>query len=332
MKKLQVSFTGVFLFFCVSVWGSEVLIASVYQYSPDGMEIRRKEITEDLYRTIRKSDERGLVELARLKSSEIPKSVLDAASVSGKAGCGYLLYGFLKISEVSLDLEIKLYDRESGKIARTFYSKTGVEDYGELVTTMSERIINYFYGVYGVERREREENTEHGVISVSSGAGYWIAAGPWADALAGIGAVYAGCTITPVRPLFTYDIYGFSLSYGMVFEYLPGMSREEYEPAFLHTVEAGFSAELEAVWYERNKVFLNVSVKTDISILVQERKYAGTNAERSVSPVVSFGAGYEYLLENSGYGIGFVLNLASVLYDPVLYRFSPSVYVRYRVR
>ncbi len=330
--SLQICITAAFLFICGSAWSLEVLIAPVYQYSPEGKKIMRKEITEDLYRTIRRSDERGLIKLTRLKSSEIPKSVLEAASLSEEEGCGYLLYGFLKITDRSYDLEVKLYDRDAGRIAKIFYSKTGVDDYEELVETMSDRIVGYLYKVYGVERREKEAETEYGVIRITTGAGYWVPIGEWSEVITGIGTVYFGCSITPTDPLFTIDILKFSVSYGVVVEYIPGMSREGYEDFFLHTIAAGIPVELSALWHERNIVFLQVLAGIDTGILVQQRKYDDTVTERSGAFLVSAGAGYEYMFGGSGYRAGIMVGFDIPLYDSVQYRLSPSVYVRYKVR
>ncbi len=330
MKKYILLLSGFFL--CMHLWSLQISLAPLYQYRPDGGTFPLTDVTEKLYRSLLQADAGGLAIFSIVKTSGPPKSILDAARLSEKENKAYLLYGFLKVTSGYYDFEVKLYDRKAGRIQKVFYAKDSIEGYETLIDTMSDRIIGYFNKILGVTNRKREAEKEHEVFDVETTAGYWIPFNPWAQSLMGLASVSVSGGFTPVEPLFTRDIFAFSLRYGISLNYSPGMNREGYESFFLHTMRFGFPVRFSILWHERNKAMLQVSPELQVDILVQDRLYADTVVEKSAAFSLSGALGYEYLFSGRRVSLGSTLEFHAAFYTAVLFSLEPSLYVRYRFK
>ncbi len=319
-------------FLIIPAWGLDVSMADLFQYSPDGSPYRTVNITEDLFKGLRKQDKTGILSLSRVRSTHSPKSILDAARLSEKGNKAYLLYGFLKVTSGYYDFEVKLYDRKAGRIQKVFYAKDSIDGYETLIDAMSDRIIGYFNKILGVTRRKREAEKEYEVFDVETIVGYWIPFDPWSQFLTGLASVSVSGGFTPVEPLFTRDIFAFSLRYGISLNYSPGMNREGYESFFLHTLRFGFPVRISAIWHERNKVMLQVSPELQVDILVQDRLYTDTVVEKSTAFSLSGALGYEYLFSGKRVSLGAALAFHTAFYTAVLFSLEPSLYVKYRFK
>ncbi len=327
-KKLLISI--VYAFMAVSAWSFDLSLANLYQYSPDGKTFTEKNITGDLFKSLRETDKEGILYLSGTKSTAIPKSILDTALLSEAENSDFILYGFLKVTGNYYDFEVKLYDRVEGEIKTIFYAKNTTSDYDELVRTMSMRIVTYFYKTLGVTKRIEEESKESGVIDIESGLGYWIPFDPLAESLIGLVSVHLSSSLTPMDPLFKWDIFTFALSYGIGGDYSLGMSREGFESYFLHSVRAGFPVTLSAIWHYRNKIILQIVPELQLDILVQDRLYESVVREKSAAFSLSASLGYEYLFTEKRLSLGFATRLHTAFYENILFSIEPTFYCRYR--
>ncbi len=329
-KTKRAYFVLLSIFLSVQVWSFELALADIYQYSPDGESFTVKTITEDLYKSLRKTDREGVLSLSEIKGGGIPKSILDAAALSERKNLNYLLYGFLKVTESSYDFEVKLYDREAGEIQKVFYAKESLDNYGDLVETMSRRITGYLYKTLGVTRRKEAAEKERGVMDIESGLGWWIPFNPWAEVLMGLGSFHVSGNLTPLSPLFTWDIYGFTPGYGISLEYAPGMNREGYESSFFHTIRFGFPVTLSVLWHYRNRVNLQLAPELQVDVLVQDRLYGSVVNKTSAAFSLGISAGYEYLFTGSRFSAGFAVRFHTAFYKTPLFSAEPCFYGRYR--
>lgn len=327
-KKLLFLAVGVLL--SIRVWSFDVTLANLYQYNPEGDSFKGRNITEDLFKSLKLTDEVGLLTISRIKDKSIPKSILDAAQLSETENRDYILYGFLKVTGNYYDFEVKLFDRKGGSIKTVFYAKNSISDYGDLITTMSNRIISYFYKSHGVKRRKSEAKKEYGVIDIETGMGYWFPFNPWGESLLGLVSFHVSSGLTPVDPLFTWDIFKFALEYGISLDYSPGMNRESFESYFLHSLRMGFPVTLSALWYYRNKIILQITPELQLDILLQDRLYGSMVGEKSAAFSLSGTLGYEYIFEGKRYSAGGEVRFHAAFYSSVLFTLEPALYVRYR--
>jgi len=330
MRIKNLLITIIYISLAFSVWSFDLGLANIYQYSSNGNEITKKDITGDLFKSLRKIDKEGILSLSRTKSKDIPKSILDTAGLSESENIDFILYGFLKVTGNYYDFEVKLYDREAGGIKTVFYAKNISSGYNELVQTMSDRTIAYFYKTLGVTRRKVEEKKERGIIDLESGLGYWIPFDPWAESLMGLVSVHLSSSLTPVDPLFTWDIFSFALSYGIGSDYLLGMNKEGFESYVLHSIGFGFPVTFSALWHYRNKIILQISPLLQMDILIQDRLYGSLVTEKSAAFSLSTSIGYEYLFTDKRFSIGFLARLHTAFYKNILFSLEPSFYCRYR--
>jgi len=328
IKNLLISI--IYISLTISIWSFDLSLANLYQYSPNGNEIKKKDITGDLFNSLRKTDKEGILSLSRSKSKDIPKSILDTAGLSESENRDFLLYGFLKISKNYYDFEVKLYDREAGGIKTVFYAKNISSGYNELVQTMSDRIIAYFYKTLGVTRRMVEEEKERGVIDLESGIGYWIPFDPWAESLIGIAAFHVSSSLIPVDSLFEWDIFTFTLGYGLGLNYSLGMNKEGFEGYVLHSIGFGLPVSFSALWHYRNKIIFQIAPELQVDILTQDRLYGSLVTEKSAAFSLSTSIGYEYLFIRQRLSLGFLTRFHTAFYNNILFSIEPSFYCRYR--
>lgn len=330
MRYKKLFATIIFFSLGFSIWSFDLVLANLYQYSPNGDEFTNIDITEDLYKSIRAADKEGLISLSRTRSKDTPKSILDAAILSEAEKSNFILYGFLKVSENYYDFEVKLYDWVAGEIKTVFYTKNSTLGYTELVQTMSDRIVTYLYKTLGVTRRKVIEKQEHGVIDIEGGLGYWIPFDPWAESLMGLVSIHLSSSLTPVDPLFEWDIFTFAFSYGIGLDYSLGLNKEGFESYSLHSIRMGFPVSISALWHLRNKLILQLSPELQFDILHQDRLYGSMVNEKSTAFSLSASIGYEYLFPDKQFSLGFSSRFHTAFYTKILFSVEPTFYYRYR--
>ncbi|MCK5672514.1 MAG: hypothetical protein KAH95_04015 [Spirochaetales bacterium] len=329
MVNLKYILSIMYFAITVFIWSFDLSLANLYQYSPDGDEFPEIDITKDLFEVLRKTDTDGILSLSWTKNRGIPKSILDAATLTEEENSDFMLYGFLKVTGNYYDFEVKLYDRVAGEIKTVFYSKNTSSGYAELIQTMSERIITYFYKILGVTSRKVEEETERGVIDIEGGLGYWIPFYPWAESLMGLAAVHFSSSLTPVDSLFEWDIFTFALSYGIGMDYSLGMNKEGFESYSIHSIRMGFPVSLSAKWHYRNKVVLQIAPELQLDLLYQDRLYGSVVGEKSTVFSLSTSIGYEYFFTEKRLSLGFSTRIHTAFYKNILFSIEPSFYGRY---
>ena len=328
IKKLLISI--IYISLTIYVWSFDLSLANLYQYSPNGNEFNEKNIAKDLFKSLREADIEGLLSLSRTKSKDIPKSILDTAGICESENSDFILYGFLKATGNYYDFEVKLYDREASEIKTVFYAKNTTLGYEELVQTMSERIVIYFYKTLGVTSRKVEEETERGVIDIEGGLGYWIPFYPWAESLMSLVSIHLSSSLTPTDSLFKWDIFTFALGYGFGLDYSLGMNKEGFESYSLHSIRMGFPVSLSAIWHYRNKLVLQIAPELQLDLLYQDRLYGSVVGEKSTVFSLSSSIGYEYLFIEKRFSLGFAARLHTAFYKNILLTVEPSFYCRYR--
>jgi hypothetical protein len=330
MSDKELSLSILILFLSISIWSFDLNLANLYQYSSDGDSFTERDITKDLFKSLRKADKEGILLFLRTKSKDIPKSILDTAAMCEAENRDFILYGFLKITDNYYDFEVKLYDRKAGEIKTVFYAKNNISGYYDLVQTMSEKIIAYFYNTFGVIKRKSKEENEFGIINIESGLGYWIPFDPWAESLMGLVSVHISGSLTPVDPLFEWDIFAFALGYGIGLDYSLGMNKEGFESYSIHLLRMGFPVSLSGIWHSRNKIILQIAPELQLDILFQDRLYGSMVCEKSAVFSLSTSIGYEFLFPDKRFSLGFISRFHTVFYTPILFSVEPSLYYRYR--
>ncbi len=329
MRKRASVFILFCLFFSLNIWSFDLGIARIYQYSPEGAEFEERDITGDLFNKVRESDRNGVLDLVMIRKRFIPKSILDAAVVSETENIDFLLYGFLKVTGNYHDFEIKLYDRKAGEIKNIFYAKNNTSGYEELIQTIADRILFYFYKTLGTARRNGEAEKEYGVIDIEFGTGYWIPFKPWSDTLSGLVAVHTSFGLTPVNPLFRWDIFRFSLGYGIGLDYSLGMNRDGFESYTFHSGRVGFPVTLSVWWHRVNRVVLGIAPLLQVDFLLQDRLYWRQVSKISSAFSLSALLGYEYVFPESRSSLGISLRFNTAFYTNILFTADSSLYYRY---
>lgn len=330
MRVKKILIFMIYISLTTFVWSFDLSIANLYQYSPEGNTFTERDITKDLLQSLRVADKEGILSLYFIKSKDIPKSVLDTATLSEAENINFILYGFLKVTGNYFDFEVKFYDREAGGLQTIFYAKNTTTDYDELVQTMSARIIRYFNKTLGVTKRKREEEKEFGIIDIESGLGYWIPFDTWAETLMGLGTFHLSSSLTPVDPLFSWDIFSFALGYGLSLDYAPGMNREGYESFFMHIIRFGFPITFSTIWHFRNRILLQIAPELQFDILVQDRLHAETIVKKSAAFSLSGALGYEYIFTKKRFSLGGLVRFHTAFYTNIFFTIEPAFYCRYR--
>lgn len=316
--------------FSMNLWSLEISLAPLYQYSPEGKAFLSTDITEDLYRLLNNKNAGGGVSFQIIKSEKPPSSILEAASLCTERGKDFLLYGFLKVTEMTYDLEVKLYDKDAGRLQKVFYARNSTDGYKSLAETMAERITVYLDKTFATSGQNRKQEIINGTVDLECGMGYWIPFDPWGIPLAGLGSFYFGGGVTPVEPLFSAGSYAFALRYGAELVYSAGINREGYESFFLHSIGFTIPVGLSAFWNLHNKLIFQISPGLQADVLIQDRLYAERAVEKSAAPTLSVLLGYGYLFPGRRVSLFSSVRFNTVFYTPPLFSAVSSLSIRYR--
>jgi hypothetical protein len=312
----------------------EICIAPIVQFEAGSDLEAETNISKDLYRLIKISDESGALKIVLLNKKEvgIPKSILDASEICEFQSIKFLIYGYLKKTENYYDAELKIYDHQRHEIREVFYAKDTLTNYKDLLDLLSGKLVDYFYNTLGFAPPEEKKEKETGYMSLDFGVGYWTPFGVWLDSLAGLISTDLSVKLTPVNPLFKLYFCSFFLRYGLNLSYCLGMNRPGYESYFLHTIKLRTPIDICAEWKQHNIAFFSIAPMFQIDLLVQDRLYDEIYKEQSAVMGISIAFGYEYLFENNKFVLGLINRIDAAFYSDLFVSVHPTIYGMYRFK
>lgn len=266
-------------------------------------------------------------------TSNSVRSLLDAIRISEENRYGYLVYGFVRIQDLSYSLELKLYDAEKREVSEYFFSSDSLDRYERLIQSVGHNIAHYFNETLGFVPETGSSGLRNRVQMPIS-LGYYAYVDPrWGSYTVGVGRGRLGVRFIPADPLFSLFKRRALFRFGLDVGYSLGLSQPDYESSVLHTISFDIPIELilDIGGTRGTHIFsrgvhiagLAVSPGLFVDILVQDRKYAEVVSTSSLSSGGSLAVLYAYAVSDH-VSLGLSNALSIIAYKPIQVKYSPS--------
>lgn len=259
-----------------------------------------------------------------------PRSLLEALRLADSRGYPYLVYGYMRRTDETLALELKLADRAARTIAAIFFSGDSSDRYERLVDDMDAKIASYFEESLGLARSG--ETTVRGrTWSIPVAVGWWgPGTSPWSGALSGLVHAEIGVLLRPRMRERGKGLKARRLGAGTDLEYSLGTSVPGVEEAMLHGVAWRFYADWEADLGEFGRLGASAGPFLRADILAQSRKYQGPYVDAAA--VLGVGGRVRYAWRLSGRAsMGLCLGVDLAFYAEPLLVLSTALRTEFRV-
>ncbi len=231
---------SILFFMLYSVAADTVYIAPVVCYTADN---RKKEQLENPNEIIGKALDRyllgGLIKFRVLGEKEYGNiaSVTDAARVCTVSENRYVIYGYIRLSEVSWTGELRLYDHTESKVVQNFFAADDIEHYDRFLSVFVERIVAYFNVFLGLEKDDRTlKSLRPFEIRLPFGISYWSPIeGGWNERLLGIVGSDIGVEFFPKMKKFLWRDMSVEFSFTVMSGYKFGIGNPSAYKAGYHS-------------------------------------------------------------------------------------------------
>jgi len=318
------------LFLAFEASALEVYLAPLaFEDDSDGREAPASSLEADLLGALQQAGLGEAVLLRQTSSSPTPRSLLEAMHLCEKGGYAFLLYGYLKRTAYAYSMELKLLDRERGRIAAQFFASDDSAHYERLIQDTAAKVKDYFRVEMGLEQPRTVEDPRRNLVYFSLCLGYWTPlGGEWDRVVAGVVSAGLAVRFVPTDPLFTLWSRRGHLELGLEAEYGLGMNEPGYESFFLHAVRIRIPLAALLELPAGHAAGLGIGLLVEIDTAVQDRLYAPLFTDSTIIPGGFVKLLYRYALsERVSLGVTALFEVAA--YAPALFIFSPQVAVSF---
>ncbi|MBP5402880.1 MAG: hypothetical protein J6Y36_06965 [Treponema sp.] len=222
------------------VFAETVSIAEIIIYDSQGKDVSiLRNPEKDLQSSLSHLWFNGLIDfdVATKKSVGPVASSLDALKACNKLGRQFIIYGYMKKSDVNYYLELKLYNVEEKKVVTQFFASDGIENYDRMIADVTTKIEVYFKELYDIKtEEERQEEYQPLELALPMSLNYWVPLHEdWAERLYGIVGINAGIDFYPEFKVYYLDNKMINFSLRAEFAYKYGMGNPNFYPINLHS-------------------------------------------------------------------------------------------------
>jgi hypothetical protein len=281
--------------------GIVLLSPSVESADEDASIPSSAELGGGLATALKEKDLRGAFSFAKDDSfGGRPLSSIDVFGYSERTGATYALYGRARFTADFVEMEISLFDKESGGKRKSFYAKGERADLDDVIGEIAGKTVAFLYGIMGVAEDASKVTTRLFVPIRIEG---WIPS-TWGDALVGTARLESGFLFETALPSLstldfaTYFRIGASFSYGV------GMNTPGHPAAFEHDFRIGLPLEYYFSFEGGNRIGLTIEPLMDIGLYAVAIPYDDPLLLVSTAPGVSASLWYDFAFSKDGSSIG----------------------------
>jgi len=313
-------------------WGMDVYVAPVAMIVGASAEDEsRRNVASDLWTALGKQYLAPPLRLRRVKGTAAPRSLLEALRLCQRDGLPYLVYGYVRKTDLSYTAELKLVDGATKGIQQVFIASDAPDRYDRLVEELAGKLASYFTDELGFSRYDPERGVRRNLWSGSAALGYWSpAGGAWDEALAGILAVDAGVRLTPKYPSFVAKSRPWYVSAEGAVGYALGMNEADKEASLLHSAILRFGASLSVEPSPRYRIAVGAGPAFRFDVVVQSQKYGETTTSLSAVPAAYAALLWAYRLSER-LDLEAELLLEDAWYRTPLVTVSPRIGIAYKI-
>jgi len=311
-------------------WGMEVYLAPISTVTDPGIETVREEKAERVI-----LDGLGSYHVAPplefnlVGGAKAPKTMIDAMLLCQQGDYEYLLYGYVRLGELSYSAELKLLDREAGTVVQTFFSADSPGHYRRLLEDLTDKIARYFLSDLGFGTIDPEAEVVRNLWALSFAAGYWSPlGGAWDEALGGIVTAEAGASLIPKSPTFIRKSSPWDMAIRGMLAYEMGVNEPGNEDAFLNSCLFRLGATVGTEISSRSRIAFGAGPSFRIDVVSLARKYADVTTGVTAVPAAFMLFEYEYALTDR-IGLDLSLILDDAFYSTPMISLSPRVGISY---
>jgi hypothetical protein len=293
-------------------------------------DIPNLELIDELNKRLMDEDPGALIQYKMIKGGSRVFSIFEASAVAENQNLDIVMFGFAEYTKEFVEIEYILYDHNSRRALKTFFSKTAIEDEAIAISFLAQQVNDYLYESLNFNRNNSTDKVELALLVPYSGLSSLAFTGDVGSKLVGIAQLHGGLVLQPFQP-FQRDTYGyryvrtgFGLSYGI------SINSPNMTSSILHGTNISIFADTVYRYLGQHNFILGLGVDAVIDVFYQNPAY--DQSETFVSSTISTNArvGYELLFnESSESGLGFMFIGTGTWYSSPIYSLSFAINYRW---
>ena len=278
----RVFFAVSILFFMLWKAGADtVYIAPIVCYTADN---RKEEQLENPNEIIEKALNRylfgGLIKFEALSENDYGNvaSVTDAARICTVSENRYVIYGYIRLNDVSWTGELRLYDHTENKVVQNFFAADDIEHYDRFLSVFVDRIVAYFNVFLGFEKDDRTlKSLRPFEIRLPFGLSYWSPIeGDWNERLLGIVGCDIGVEFFPRMKKFLWRDMSVEFSFAVTVGYKLGIGNPSAYKGGYHAFSISSPLMCYLCIHDPHSIYIGFGPMYELDILAVDKKYEKT--------------------------------------------------------
>ncbi len=303
MKKKFLLGLLVYLF-AGCVFAETISIAEIIIYDSQGKDVSIFRNPEnDIQKNLSHLWFNGLIDfdVATKKTVGPVASSLDALKACNKLGRQFIIYGYMKQTDVNYYVELKLYNVEEKKVIAQFFGSDDIKNYDRMIADVTTKIEKYLKELYDIKtEEERQEEYQSLELAIPMSLNYWAPLhNEWPEKLYGIAGINGGIDFYPEFKVYYLNNKMINFSLRAEFAYKYGMGNPNYYPINLHTLSITTFSMFNVHFNDTHSCSFGLGPVYELDIYQITKKYEDSTVNLQNQFGIGLLAGYYYKLNDN---------------------------------
>ncbi|HHU37649.1 MAG TPA: hypothetical protein GXZ47_10565 [Treponema sp.] len=260
-----------------------------------------------------------------------PASFLDAIRLGNELGTDYLLYGYIKTTDYSWAIELKLLDVNDSRVKHIFYASDDKTKYDRMISDVAEKIVLYIMDKFHVSIEGISKDSREMLFNIPFSIGYWTyTSGIWNSTITGTGSATIGLEFIPVDRLFLFHGDVWFLSFGLMLNFRYGMGDPSHYEASIHSVTVELPVALYRQWNPRSTLFFGIVPMYTMDFMTYAPRNSGSESFFESAMGIKLRPGIRFRAFQK-MDMTFTVDFGLRFYDPLQPSIEPSLGIVYNL-
>jgi hypothetical protein len=300
----------IFLFFIsISSWCITIAVAPFNVYAEgETVQITDMEKTSSnfVYQFLSKERYAKLIKFVDVsEKKDVPSFVVktekEADELCIYLGCDYLVFGYVKKTNLYYDVELRIYNFEKKEVVGIVYDRHETNDFLFMIKELSAKTSSKIMEITKTQKEATKKQTKFylsNYIGVYNAVGYWIPFPDWWTVETGIVSGETGIKVVRLPSLYTNKNLAINLRPGLVFSYSFGLNKTGFLETYYHQFLFKFPIDFNLMLFnEKIGVITGFGVQVQFDFMYQLSKYRDPLTNQSVAFSMFASTGFEYWID-----------------------------------
>jgi hypothetical protein len=232
----------------------------------------------------------------------IVKTENEADQLSIFLGCDYLIFGYVKKTNLYYDVELRIYSFEKKEVVGIVYDRHETNDFLFMIKELSSKTSSKIMEITKTQKEETKKPEKFylsNYIGIYNAVGYWIPFPEYWNAMTGIVSGETGIKVVRIPVLYSYkSLFQLTIRPGFTFSYAFAMNKPEIIEDYYHSFLFKFPVDLCFKFHDETiGAYIGTGAAVQFDFIYQKPPYKDVNVKTSVAFSIPVSTGVEFYPE-----------------------------------